>query len=95
MNYFKYVLKHDVSVNLILIGNTYNKSFSVYKDLCSEIKKKDFPDIEDDKIEYTYITRSLWFKDFVCVKVGYHEKYKIKPLGWEVFNATDIDLYFK
>lgn len=42
MNYFKYVLKHDVSVNLILIGNTYNKSFSVYKDLCSEIKKRFF-----------------------------------------------------
>ena len=94
MNYFKYVLKHDNFVNLLLIGDSYAKTFSIYENLCSEIKK-DFPDIEDDKIECTYITRSLWFKDFVCVKVGYHEKYKIKPLGWEVFNATDIDLSFK
>lgn len=69
MNFFKYVLRHDVFVNLVLITDTYDKSFSTYKDLCSEIKK-DFPDITDNEIECTYITKSMFYKNFVCVRVG-------------------------
>lgn len=94
MNYFKYVLKHDNFVNLLLIGDSYAKTFSIYENLCLEIKK-DFPDINDDEIECTYITRSDWCKNFVCVRVGYHERYKNKPVGWDVFNANSINLSFK